>query len=113
MEWKLELARRITARWHGADGARAGEEHFTRVVRQGKAPVDAPVVGLRTESIHLPKLLAEELGNSRSYWRRLIAQGAVRLDGQIVSELDIDAGDLIGKTLQVGRQALRFVAIGT
>src|SRR5206468_11474934 len=25
MEWKLELARRITARWHGEDGARAGD----------------------------------------------------------------------------------------
>jgi tyrosyl-tRNA synthetase len=34
MEWKLELARRVTGRWHGEDGARAGEEHFTRVVRR-------------------------------------------------------------------------------
>ena len=39
MAWKLELARRITARWHGDAGAQAGEEHFTRVVRQGEAPV--------------------------------------------------------------------------
>ena len=38
MEWKLELARRITARWHGAEGARAGEAHFTRVVRRHEAP---------------------------------------------------------------------------
>src|SRR6058998_1443553 len=31
MARKLELARRVTARWHGQDGAAAGEEHFTRV----------------------------------------------------------------------------------
>ena len=36
MSWKLELARRITARWHGAEGAQAGEEHFTRVVRRAR-----------------------------------------------------------------------------
>src|SRR6266571_2644242 len=32
MEWKLELARRIVSRWHGEEGKRSGEEHFTRVV---------------------------------------------------------------------------------
>src|SRR5215472_10241059 len=31
MGWKLELARQITKRWHGAEGAAAGEAHFTRV----------------------------------------------------------------------------------
>src|SRR3954451_19109961 len=34
MEWKLELARRVTSRWHGAEGAEAGEAHFTRGVRR-------------------------------------------------------------------------------
>src|SRR5216684_5446341 len=38
LEWKLELARRITARWHGEEGAKEGEAHFTRVVRDGGAP---------------------------------------------------------------------------
>src|SRR3954452_11295336 len=38
MEWKLELSRRVTARWHGPGIAQAGEEHFTRVVRRHEAP---------------------------------------------------------------------------
>ena len=38
MEWKLELAHGIIARWHGEDAARAAEEHFTRVASQGQAP---------------------------------------------------------------------------
>src|SRR3954470_3985251 len=37
-EWKRELARQITGRWHGEEGARRAEEHFTRVVRQHRAP---------------------------------------------------------------------------
>src|SRR6476620_1850343 len=44
MSWKLELARRITLRWHGEVGAQAGEEHFTRVVRHGEVPVDVPAI---------------------------------------------------------------------
>ena len=38
MEAKLALARWIVARSHGEDAARAAEEHFTRVVREGQAP---------------------------------------------------------------------------
>src|SRR5204863_4220632 len=44
MQWKLELARRIVGRWHGEEGARSGEEHFTRVVREHQAPEDVPEV---------------------------------------------------------------------
>src|SRR6476660_4564323 len=63
MEWKLELARRITARWHGEEGARAGEEHFTRVVRRHEAPEDVPDLALPAgDPVHLPALLVDGLG---------------------------------------------------
>src|SRR3954470_9132245 len=91
LEWKLELARRITARWHGADGAAAGEAHFTRVVRHGEAPEEVAELALDGDDpVHLPKLLAEAgFAASTSEARRLIAQGAVKLDGDPVSELDL------------------------
>ena len=38
LEAKLALARWIVTRSHGEDAARAAEEHFTRVVREGRAP---------------------------------------------------------------------------
>ena len=44
MTAKLELARWIVARSHGEDAARAAEEHFTRVVREGKPPDDVEEV---------------------------------------------------------------------
>src|SRR5438552_10284917 len=40
MAAKLELARFIVTRSHGADAAAAAEAHFTRVVREGGAPED-------------------------------------------------------------------------
>src|SRR6476620_2201682 len=63
MEWKLELARRITGRWHGEEGARAGEAHFTRVVRRHEAPEEVPDLALpEGDPVHLPALLVSGLG---------------------------------------------------
>jgi tyrosyl-tRNA synthetase len=103
MAWKLELARRITGRWHGDEGARAGEEHFTIIHRLGEVPEDASVYELDSGNVHLPKFLADTFGNSRSYWRRVIAQGGVSIGGVKIESIDVWAGDVDGKTLRAGR----------
>jgi tyrosyl-tRNA synthetase len=106
MAWKLELARRITERWHGADGAATGEEHFTRVVREGGAPEDVPDVALPDgDPIHLPALLVEQMGvASTSEARRLIQQGGVKVNGDPATGLDMGRDDLAGALLQVGKR---------
>jgi tyrosyl-tRNA synthetase len=106
MEWKLELARRITARWHGEEGARAGEEHFTRVVRRHEAPEDVPELAINGDDpVHLPKLIADAgFAGSTSEARRLIGQGGVKLNGEPVTELDQSRAALNGALLQVGKR---------
>jgi tyrosyl-tRNA synthetase len=106
MEWKLELARRITARWHGEDGAAAGEENFTRVVRRHEAPEEVPEASFRAADgvVYLPGLLAEIAGNSASHWRRQIDQGGVKLDGGSVAGYEVAAATLDGALLQAGKR---------
>jgi len=106
MEWKLELARRVTERWHGEEGARAGEAHFTRVVRHHEAPEDVPDVTLPDgDPVHLPALLVERLGvASTSEARRLIEQGGVKLNGSPATGLDVPRDALAGALLQVGKR---------
>jgi tyrosyl-tRNA synthetase len=106
MDWKLELARRITERWHGPDGAGAGEAHFTRVVREGGAPDEVPEIALPDcDPVHLPGLLVERMGvSSTSEARRLIQQGAVRLNGEPAVGLDVVRTELEGALLQVGKR---------
>jgi tyrosyl-tRNA synthetase len=106
MAWKLELARRITARWHGEDGARAGEEHFTRVVRRGQAPAEVAEIPLPDgDPVHLPALIAERMGvGSTSEARRLIQQGAVKVNGEPAPGLDVARAVLAGALLQVGKR---------
>jgi tyrosyl-tRNA synthetase len=104
MQWKLELARRITARWHGDEGARRGEEHFTRVVREHQAPDEVEEVTVSEDPVHLPALLASRLGQSASHWRRVIDQGGVKLDGRPLEGYDLTLADADGAVLQAGKR---------
>src|SRR5207237_8246187 len=55
MAAKLALARFVVERSHGDEAARRAEEHFTRVVREGRAPGDVPELRLPAgEPLHLP-----------------------------------------------------------
>lgn len=110
MAWKLELARRVVARWHGEEGALAGEAHFTRVVRERGAPEEIPAFALPAgDPVHLPAVLADAFGISRGDARRLVAQGAVKLGGAVATELDVPRGSLEGVVLQAGKR--RFVRL--
>jgi len=106
MAAKLELARFIVARSWGDEAAGEAEAHFTRVVRQGEAPEDVPEVALPDgDPVHLPALLVERLGvGSTSEARRLIAQGAVRVNGEPAPGLDLPRASLAGALLQVGKR---------
>jgi tyrosyl-tRNA synthetase len=111
LEAKLELARFIVTRSHGEEAAKAAEAHFTRVVREGAAPDEVPEAVLAADGeVHLPTLLVEHLGvASTSEARRLISQGAVKVNGEAVSELDLPPEVLDGALVQAGkRRFMRF-----
>jgi len=105
LDAKLALARWIVTRSHGEAAARIAEEHFTRVVREGRAPDDVPEHVLPSENpIHVPALLAAAFGLSTSEGRRLISQGGVKVDGAVVSDLDVPRAELVGSVIQAGKR---------
>jgi tyrosyl-tRNA synthetase len=105
LEAKLGLARFIVSRSHGEEAALAAEEHFTRVVREGRPPEDVPEISLPSgDPVHLPTLLVELGVPSTSEARRLIAQGGVRVNGEAVTELDVPRVALEGALVQAGKR---------
>jgi tyrosyl-tRNA synthetase len=112
MEAKLELARRIVARYHGEEEAVTAEQHFTRVVRERQAPEEVPEAVLPAEeTAHLPALIRDVFGLSTSEARRLIAQGGVKLNGETLRDFDLPRAALEDGLLQVGkRQFVRLRA---
>jgi tyrosyl-tRNA synthetase len=113
MQAKLALARFIVARSWGDEAAREAEEHFTRVVREGRAPDEVPEAPLPDgDPLHLPALLVDQLGlGSTSEARRLISQGGVKVEGEVVKDLDVPRSRLAGALVQAGKR--RFVRFGT
>jgi tyrosyl-tRNA synthetase len=112
LEAKLALARFIVSRSHGEEAAQRAEDHFTRVVREGQAPEEVPEVPLpEGDPVHLPAVLVDLLGvGSTSEARRLISQGGVKVDGEVVSDLDLPRSRLAGALIQAGKR--RFVRFG-
>jgi tyrosyl-tRNA synthetase len=110
---KRALARALVERFHGAEAARAAEEAFDRVHIRHELPDDVPTLQwkLNGGSVHLPALLAEAFGISTSEARRNLAQGAVRVDGQVLpaDSLDVGPDQLADRVLQLGKR--RFTRV--
>lgn len=104
-ETKRRLGREVVALYWGADAAAAAEAEFDQVFKEGGVPDDVPEHTLPSgDVINLPSLIREVFGNSGSEARRLIEQGAVKVDGQTVSELEVDRHLLTGSILRVGKR---------
>jgi tyrosyl-tRNA synthetase len=113
-EAKRALARTLVARFHDEAAAAAAEEHFDRVFVRHEAPADVPEAVVAPGAVHLPAVLADAFGVSRSEARRSLGQGGVRLDGEPLGEadLDVDAARLDGRVLQLGKRRFARVRVG-
>jgi tyrosyl-tRNA synthetase len=107
---KRELARRLVERFHGADAAAAAEARFDRVHVQHLPPDDIEDMTLAPDGeVHVPALLGEAFGLSRSEARRLIEGGGVRIGERVLEpgELDLPAAELDGEVLRVGKRRFK------
>jgi tyrosyl-tRNA synthetase len=96
---KLELAREIVARFHDAAAAERAQRNFTARVSQKAVPGDLPlkVVAVDGAGLRIANLLKEAgLAASTSEANRKIDEGAVRIDGERLSDR--------GLTLQAGAE---------
>jgi tyrosyl-tRNA synthetase len=115
-DMKHALAHALVARFHGLEAADAAASEFERVHVRHQVPeeIDELVVGAVNGSVHLPALIADAFGMSRSEARRTLAQGGVRLDGQPLAadDLDLPPERLDGAVLQVGKRHFRRLRVG-
>jgi tyrosyl-tRNA synthetase len=110
---KRALARRLVARFHGEAAAREAEAAFDRVfiAHEPPAEIEDAAVAAADGTIHMPAVIAEHFGRSRSEARRTLAQGGVRLDGEVVRDLDLPAAAIDGRVLQLGKRHFRRLRV--
>ncbi len=108
---KHALAGRLVERFHSAGDAAAAREHFERVFVQRGLPeeIEDAAFSVGNGLVHLPAVIADAVGRTRSDARRMLAQGAVRLDGEALGAGDLDLAPerLDGAILQVGKREFR------
>ena len=113
---KQVLARAVVSLYHHEVAAQQAEEEFEQVFAQGGRPKEAKRVTIsRTtlkagDTIWIVDLLEQSgLVSSRSEAKRLIAQGAMELDGRRADSVDSDVEIKDGMLLRVGKH--RFVEL--
>ena len=119
MALKKRLALDIVTQFHDAAQARQADERFAREVQKKELPADIPERKIQTSikafhqgqgrvTVSVPALLVEtSLVASAGEARRLIAQGAVEIDGEKVTGNDWQTAS--GSVIKVGKR--RFCRI--
>ena len=111
---KMVLAHEITSRFHGEEAARRAADDFARRHQRGETPDEMPEVSLAGKDGGIPvaELVRRAgLAKTNSEAMRLIAQGAVSLDGERVGDraLLVPAGSTC--IVQVGKRRFARVSI--
>jgi tyrosyl-tRNA synthetase len=109
MDEKKRIAEAVVALYHGADAARAARDYFERTIQRGELPAEMPERRFEGVRTLVDIVVAAGFAESKRAAGRLIAEGAVRIDGIVVSDPKAmwDAGH--AAVLQAG--ARKFVRI--
>ncbi len=114
---KRDLAERLVTLYHSLESAGEARRHFDRVFKEKDRPEVIPEEAIPDEvvlngTVWLPRLMtALKLAPSNGEARRLIEQGGVRLNDQVVGATasELDPANLRGAVLQVGKR--KFVRL--
>jgi len=102
---KRRLAREVVALYWGEEAAEEAEQRFDQVFKRGESPEEMEEVPLPEEDpVQLPRLIREAFGISGAEARRLLEQGAVRIDGEVVDQQEQPRAALAGRVLKVGKR---------
>ncbi len=109
---KATLARIITAQYHGEAAAAAAAEEFDRVFAERQVPSEMPEIAIAQPRIGIVDLiLAAQFAPSKGAARRLLAQNAVSIDGEKITQTDAVVEVRPGQVLRVGKRRFGRIVI--
>jgi tyrosyl-tRNA synthetase len=115
---KVELAKSIIADFHSKEDAVQAEEEFNRVFRSKQTPEDIEEFWVPYARYKLPRLLVQvpSFATSLAEARRLIQQGAVRINGERVTDVNfevplINFRDTV--SVQIGKRRFGKLRLGS
>jgi len=111
MDEKKRIAEAVAALYHGAEAARAAREHFERTIQRGELPAEIPERRFEGVRTLVDVTVAAGFAESKRAAQRLIVEGAVKIDGSVVTDPKALWNVLEPAVLQVGsRKFVRVLA---
>ena len=102
---KRQLARSVVSLYWGGQAGVEAEQGFDEVFKRGGAPDEMVEHQLPPDDpINLPSLIREVFGISGAEARRLLTQGAVRVDGETIALVEMPRAGLVGTVIKVGKR---------
>jgi tyrosyl-tRNA synthetase len=109
MDAKKQLAWEIVSIFDGDEAADMAAAHFKRVHQKRQLPADMPAYRLTEAENVVDIIAAADMAPSKSQARRLVQQGAVRLDGEKIRNIDAEIAVEDEAVLQIGKR--RFLRL--
>jgi tyrosyl-tRNA synthetase len=113
---KRELACALVGWLHSEEDAQDAERNFDRIFVQHELPeeIEETVLDGKNGQVHLPALISEQFGMSRSEARRLIDQSGVWLGERQLSagEHDVSVAEADDQVLRIGKRRFRRLRAG-
>ena len=106
---KRALGRKIVSLYYGKDSALAAEQHFDRVIVNKSDPEEMEELNLKSDKSLIDIISSVGLTKSKGEARRMIGQGAVRLDGEKVTDVNLVINKGSETVIKVGKR--RFIKI--
>ncbi len=104
MEAKKRLARAIVTEYHGAPAADRAEQYFESKHQRREIPASTQVYRI-AEDLWICELMKQlQFTPSTSEARRLVSQGAVRVDGRTITDVNFRFVPGEHKVLEVGKR---------
>ncbi len=105
MDLKRQLARDIVTLYHSSEAAQAAEAEFDRIFVEGDEPkeIDEYVVEKSPVAV-LTVMHNAGLISSKREGRRLIEQGGVKVDGEKISDINVEINVEKPRILRVGKR---------
>jgi tyrosyl-tRNA synthetase len=108
---KDKLAQAIVARFHGPEAARAASEEFARIFSCHQLPTEIPSVRISETEVSIAELLVQcGLASSKSEARRLVEQGAVRIDEQRITDQHARIPIRVGMVVRAGKRGFARIS---
>jgi|TARA_B110000914_G_C15519672_1_gene476029 tyrosyl-tRNA synthetase len=109
MEIKRDLARRVVSLFYDDNVAEKAENYFNTIVVGKGVPDDIPEYSIKSEDLVINVIFNAGILKSKGEARRMVKQGAVKIDGKSITDINTVIKPLKKQILKVGKR--RFLKV--